>query len=154
MKTYDAGPELENAAMREPKQLEIARAHLARAEAHYSAPTALDHVDKALAVLDEICDRNDEVSALGERIAFTYATKLCDHLKGLLQNDAHVPEPQLEHFFKILRAFDDSIIELPAAARQLKIELARRLIDHYLEGHSAEEKTKALGQLLDIAASN
>ena len=154
MKTYDAGPKRENGPMKEPKQLEIARAHLARAEAHFGAPAALDEVDKALAVLEEIRDRNDEISSLGERIAFTYASKLCDHLKRLLHTDDHVPEPQLEHFFKMLRAFDDSIIELPAAARQLKIELAKRLIDHYLEGHSVEEKAKALGQLLDIAASN
>ena len=153
MKTYDAGPKLENGPMKEPKQLEIARAHFARSESHYGSPMALEDVDKALAALDEICDHNDDVRALGERIAFTYATRLCDHLQQLLQTDAHVPEPQLERFFEMLRAFDDSIIELPAAARQLKIELAKRLIDHYLEGHSAAEKAKALRQLLDIAAS-
>jgi hypothetical protein len=140
--------------MTESKQLEIARAHLARAESHYDSSAALEDVNKALAALEEIRDRNDESTALSERIAFTYATRLCDHLQRLLRPDAHVPEPQLEHFFNMLRAFDDSIIELPAVARQLKIELARRLIDHYLEGHSAEEKAKALGQLLDIAASN
>lgn len=140
--------------MNEPKQLSIARAHLARAEAQYSAPAALDDVDKALAALEEIRDRSDEISALGRRIAFTYANKLCAHLRQLLDNDPHVPEPQLEHFFKMLRAFDDSITESPATARDLKIELAKRLIDHYLEGHSAEARATALAQLLDIAASN
>ena len=154
MKTYDADPEPENRPMTEPKQLEIARAHLARAESHYGSPAALEEVQKALAALEEIRDRNDELTSLSERIAFTYATRLCDQLQRLLQPDAHVPEPQLEHFFKMLRAFDDSIIELPAAARQLKIELAKRLIDHYLEGHSAEDKAKAIRQLLDIAAAN
>jgi CRP-like cAMP-binding protein len=140
--------------MKDPKQLEIARAHFARAESRYASPVALEDVEKALAALEEIRDRDDEITALSERIAFTYATRLCDHLQRLLRTDAHIPEPQLEHFFKLLRAFDDSIIELPAVARQLKIEFAKRLIDHYLEGHSAEEKAKALRQLLDIAASN
>jgi hypothetical protein len=140
--------------MTEPKQLEFARAHFALAESRYGSPVALEAVDKALAALEELRDRDDEITALSERIALTYATRLCEHMQRLLRSDVHIPEPQLEHFFKLLRTFDDSLIQLPAVARQLKIELARRLIDHYLEGHSAEEKAKALGQLLDIAGSN
>ena len=139
--------------MNEPKELSVARAHLARAESRYAQPAALDEVQRALAVLEEIEGENDTFRALGARIAFAYATRLCNHLTTLLRADAHVPEPQLEHFFKMLRAFDDTIIELPAEARELKIELAKRLIDRYLEGHSADRKAEALKQLLDIASN-
>jgi hypothetical protein len=62
-----------------------------------------------------------------------------------------VPEPQLEHLFKVVLAFDQSEVELPDNAREVKVEIARRLIDRYYEGHSPEQKRKALEQLTKIA---
>ena len=62
-----------------------------------------------------------------------------------------MPEPQLEHLFKVVLAFDQSEVELPDTAREVKIEIARRLIDRYYEGHSPEQKRKALEQLTKIA---
>jgi hypothetical protein len=47
-------------------------------------------------------------------------------------------------------AFDQSQVELPDNARTVKVEIARRLIDHYYEGHSAERKRQALEQLMKI----
>jgi hypothetical protein len=46
--------------------------------------------------------------------------------------------------------FDQSEIELPENARTVKVEIARRLIDRYYEGHSAERKREALEQLTKI----
>lgn len=151
-RTYDADIKGHNRAMNEPKELSIARAHFAQAELHHTSPAALGHIEKALAALDDIPHQDEANGALAQRIAIAYATKLCGRLQSLLNNDAHVPEPQLEHFFKMLRAFDDSIIELPAIARQLKIELAKRLIEFYLEGHPTQAKEQALRQLLNISA--
>jgi hypothetical protein len=46
--------------------------------------------------------------------------------------------------------FDQSQIELPDNARAVKVEIARRLIDRYYEGHSAERKRQALEELTKI----
>ena len=69
---------------------------------------------------------------------------------ALLEADRAVPEPQLEHLFKVVLVFDQSEIELPDNARTVKVEIARRLIDRYYEGHSPEYKRKALEELTKI----
>jgi hypothetical protein len=62
-----------------------------------------------------------------------------------------VPEPELEHFFRIVLAFDQVDVELPEIARGTKIAIARRLIDRYYEGHSDERKRGAIEELEKIA---
>ncbi len=49
------------------------------------------------------------------------------------------------------RPSHQSEIELPDNARAVKVEIARRLIDRYYEGHSPEQKRKALEQLTKIS---
>ena len=79
------------------------------------------------------------------------ADTIASSIGSLLESDRAVPEPQLEHLFKVVLAFDQSDVELPATAREVKIEIARRLIDRYYEGHSPEQKRKALEQLTKVA---
>jgi hypothetical protein len=64
-----------------------------------------------------------------------------------LARDAQVPEPMLEHCFKVVLAFDQVQEALPAAATQLKIDVVKALIERYYEGHPPEKKRAALEQL-------
>ena len=68
-------------------------------------------------------------------------------VERLLDEDRAVPEPELEHFFKLVLAFDQIVDALPPSARALKIEVARRLIERYYEGHPQERKLEALRAL-------
>jgi hypothetical protein len=135
----------------EPKELKLARDRFARAERDFTAKPALDDVTFALALLEEVADREDEFSTLAQRLRSTHASKLYSTVRALLQGDPGIPEPLLEHLFKMLCAFDEAPRELPADAREIKLSIAQRLIDLYLEGHSADEKAAAVNELLRIA---
>ena len=86
-------------------------------------------------------------SRIAKNLAATYASRLYERVERLLDEDRTVPEPELEHFFKLVLAFDQIGGALPPSARALKIEVARRLIDRYYEGHPAERKLEALRAL-------
>jgi hypothetical protein len=58
-----------------------------------------------------------------------------------------VPEPELEHCFKVVLAFDQVSDALPPASAELKIEVVKALIERYYEGHPPERKRAALEQL-------
>jgi hypothetical protein len=64
--------------------------------------------------------------------------------------DAQLPEPELEHFFKVVLAFDQVGAALPDSAQELKVAVVRRLIDRYYEGHPAEKKRRALEELAQL----
>ena len=134
--------------MSEPRELLAAREHLARGEASYRSAAGLAELEQGLALLDDLISAKNAVAA---NLATTYATRIYRSIAGLLNGDRAVPEPQLEHLFKVVLAFDQSEVELPDNAREIKIEIARRLIDRYYEGHSPEQKRKALEQLTKIA---
>jgi hypothetical protein len=133
------------ADMTEPRELLAAREHLARAEASYRSAAGLGLLDDLLSA------KSSAHRAVAENLAKTYATRIYRSITTLLAGDRAVPEPQLEHLFKVVLAFDQSEVELPDNARAVKIEIARRLIDRYYEGHSPEHKRKALEQLTKIA---
>lgn len=144
--------ETAQADMMEPRELVAAREHLARGEASYRSAAGLAELEQGLGLLDEVLlAKGSAHRAVAENIAKTYTTRIYRSIAALLDNDRAVPEPQLEHLFKVLLAFDQSEVELPDNAREVKIEIARRLIDHYYEGHSAEQKRKALEELTKIA---
>jgi len=138
--------------MTEPSELMAAREHLARGEASFRSPEGLAELEQGLGLLDDLLSaRNSTHRTVAENIAKTYATRIYRSITAMLDGDRAVPEPQLEHLFKVVLAFDQSEVELPASAREIKIEIARRLIDRYYEGHSPELKRKALEQLTKIA---
>jgi hypothetical protein len=140
------------AVMTEPRELLAAREHLARAEASYRSAAGLAELEQGLGLLDDLSSaKNSAHRPVAENLAKTYATRIYRSIATLLAGDRAVPEPQLEHLFKVVLAFDQSEVELPDNAREVKIEIARRLIDRYYEGHSPERKRKALEELTKIA---
>jgi hypothetical protein len=138
--------------MTESRELKAAREHLARAEASFRSAAGLAELQQGLDLLDEVMSGQDARDrAIAENIAKTYSTRIYRSIGAHLEADRAVPEPQLEHLFKVVLAFDQSQVELPDNARAVKIEIARRLIDRYYEGHSPEYKRQALEQLVKIA---
>jgi hypothetical protein len=139
----------------EPAQLAAARQHLSRAESQLRSKGGLVHLEEGLALLEEVMlDGTAEHQSTAENLLQTYSTRVCDSVRKLVESDRTLPEPELEHLFKVLLAFDAASLELPDYVRPLKIGIARRLVDFYYEGYSAEEKQKVLEQLTGITASD
>ena len=127
--------------------LESARDHLARAEASFSTAEGHFQLEEGLAILDELSETADaEQRAVVQKVAATYATKIFGRVQAAVATDRAVPQPMLEHYFKLMLAFDQGDFDLPAQARALKIAVARRLIDLAYEGYPAAAKRKALEQ--------
>ena len=140
--------------MTESRELLQAREHLARGEASYRSAAGLAELEQGIGLLDDVMGGQDASQrSIAGNIAKSYAARIYRSIGALLETDRAVPEPQLEHLFKVLLVFDQSAIELPDNARTVKIEIARRLIDRYYEGHSAEVKRKAVEQLTKITES-
>lgn len=138
--------------MSEPRELLAARDHLARGEASFRSAAGLAELEQGIGLLDELMSAKDaRHRSIAENIAKTYSTRIYRSIAALLESDRAVPEPLLEHLFKVVLAFDQSEIELPDNARAVKVEIARRLIDRYYEGHSPEQKRKALEELTKIS---
>lgn len=137
--------------MSEPPKLVAARAHLAQAEALHRSDDGLFHLEEGLALLDEVMTSGPVAfQSVARNLATTYANRLCTTIRRQVEADRGMPEPQLERLFKFMLAFDERGFELPPDARAAKISLARRLIDRYYEGYSAEAKERALEQLAGI----
>ena len=60
-----------------------------------------------------------------------------------LERDAQVPEPELEHYFKVVLAFDQVSEALPAAAAELKIRVVEALDRALLRGASARAEARS-----------
>jgi hypothetical protein len=149
-----ASREAPQAVMTESRELQAAREHLARGEASYRSAAGLAELEQGIALLDDVMSGKDASHrTIAGNIAKTYTTRIYRSISALLDSDRAVPEPQLEHLFKVVLAFDQSEIELPDNARAVKIEIARRLIDRYYEGHSPERKREAVEQLMKISKS-
>jgi hypothetical protein len=137
----------------EPEQLRNARAHLSRAEAAFRSKDGLFHLEEGLGLLDEVMTAGESPHrVIARNLASTYATRMFGSIKTLVEKDLGLPEPDLERFFRIILAFDQTDVELPADAAAIKIELVRRLIDRCYEGYSPAEKRKAVQRLEEIAA--
>ena len=138
--------------MVEPPQLRDARRHLSQAEAHFRSADGLFHLEEGLALLEEVMDCDEPAHrALARNLAETYSSKMFRAVTTLVESDRGLPEPQLEHLFKVVLAFDEHGFELPAEARLAKISVVERLVDRYYEGHSPEEKRKVLDELAKIS---
>lgn len=138
--------------MIEPGELLSAREHLARAEAGYRTKHGLFHLEEGLALLEEVmAGKSPEHRALAQNLASTYFARIYGAIKRLVDTDRGLPEPELEHLFRVVLTFDERGIELPAQARSTKINLVRDLIDRYYEGYSPEARRAALEQLAEIS---
>jgi hypothetical protein len=139
--------------MDEPAELAAARKHLARAESDYRSEDGLFHLQEGLALLEEIGvdDAAGRHRAVAANLLSTYSRRICDTVRKLVEADPALPEPDLQHLFKLLLAFDSAGPELPAYVRSLKIEVVKRLIDLHYEGYSTADKQKMLEELAGIA---
>jgi hypothetical protein len=136
--------------MNESAALRAAREHLARAEAAFTSAAGLAELEQGLALLDELIADAAAERVIANNLAATYASKIFGRVHTVVTADRAVPQPTLEHFFKLMLAFDEGDFTLPEQARDLKIAVMRRLIDLAYEGHPAAEKRKALERLSEI----
>ena len=136
--------------MSEPASLQRARMHLAQAEAQFAIAAGLTHLEAGLDLVDQLSEDAGSVRDVANNLAATYATKIFGRVRDALASDRATPQPTLEHYFKLMLAFDQGDFELPDAARALKIAVVRRLVELAYEGHPAETRRKALEQLGDI----
>jgi hypothetical protein len=138
--------------MPEPRELIEARRCLAEAEAGYRSADALACLAEGLALLEDVIGGGAPVAANTARnLASTYAARIFGRVHEVVARDAQVPEPELEHFFKLVLAFDQVDFALPESANVLKIDVVRQLIERYYEGHSPERKQQALQELEQLA---
>lgn len=139
--------------MRESKELGKARHHLAKAEAALSTESGLFHLKEGLALLESEMDRDPATprASIARNLGQTYTSRIYEHIGREIAGDRNPPQPELEHLFSLVRAFDDAGFDLPANSRELKIAVVRRLIDYYYEGHSAADKEKACRRLADLS---
>ena len=90
---------------------------------------------------------------MAQNLVATYSNRIYDCVGKLVDTDRALPEPDLEHLFRVVLAFDHRGFGLrPRTLDSTKINLARRLIDRYYEGHSPAEKRTALERLAKISA--
>jgi hypothetical protein len=138
--------------MIEPPQLRAARDHLSQAEAKYRSEDGLFHLEEGLALLEDMLDSEvPEHRTVGRNLASTYSTKLFGVVRRLVEADRGLPEPALEHLFKVVLAFDERGFDLPEDARAAKIGVVTLLVDRYYEGHSPDEKRAILEELAKIS---
>ena len=137
----------------ESRELQRARAHLARAEAQFAAASGYSELEQGLGLLAEIIESDSKERVIANNLAASYATKIFMRVDATLATDRAVPQPTLEHFFKLMLAFDQGEFVLPERAGDLKIKVVRHLIDLAYEGHPAEAKRKALERLNEITGT-
>jgi hypothetical protein len=138
--------------MAEPRELVEARHRLAEAEADYRSAEGLLHLGEGLALLDDVIGAGDaRHRRTAQNLASSYAARIYGRIKELLDAHRALPEPELEHCFKLALAFDRVGARLPNAATALKIEVVRQLIERYYEGHPLDSKRRALQELERIA---
>jgi hypothetical protein len=140
--------------MSEPAALRSAREHLARAEAAYLSAESLFHLEEGFALLADVLNDNESVHLdVARNLATTYCARIFTNVRKRVETDHTLPEPELEHLFKLMLALDQADVDLPPQARRIKIELARRLVDLYYEGYSPADKQQALERLTEITSA-
>jgi hypothetical protein len=141
-------------AMPEIPELIKARRCLAQAEAAWVSADGLVLLGEGLALLEELMEGGSRTDARTARnLAASYAARIYERIGNAVAADRRLPEPELEHFFKVVLRFDQVSAVLPPAAAELKIAVVRQLIERYYEGHPPERKQRALEQLAQLRGS-
>ena len=138
--------------MRESRELQAARRLLAEAEARLGVADGLASLAEGLALLEDlIAGGQSREAGTARNLAASYASRIYARVGHVVARDAQVPEPELEHYFKVVLAFDPLHAALPPAATELKIAVAKALIERYYEGHPVERKRAALAELAQLS---
>jgi hypothetical protein len=133
--------------MAESRELAAARACLAEAEAGFATAEGLARLADGLGRLADLVDAGGAEARIAGNLAASYAGRFYARVRENIERAPQVPEPELEHCFKVVLAFDQVESSLPPAAAETKIALVRALIERYYEGHSPEQKRAAIEQL-------
>lgn len=134
--------------MSESRELGAARAAMAAAEGAWASADGLARLEDGLERLADIIDEGEgREPQIAANLAASYAGRFYGRVRAKLERDAQVPEPELEHCFKVVLAFDRVQSALPAAAADLKIGVVEALVERYYEGHPPEKKRAVLEQL-------
>ena len=120
---------------------------MADAEAGFASADGLTRLDDGLGRLAGLIDAGGAEGRVARNLAASYAGRFYARVQSKLERDAQVPEPELEHYFKVVLAFDQVAEALPASATDLKIRVVEALVERYYEGHPPERKRAALEQL-------
>lgn len=138
--------------MSEPRDLTEARRRLARAENELETEDGLLELREGLGLLE--CVAGDPAAGAHRQVARnlgkTYAAKVHERIKQQLTSRQNLAEAALRHAFAVIRCFDDASFDVPPA-RDLKIELVRRLIDIHYEGYTPADKQRAYEELAKIS---
>ena len=126
---------------------------MAAAEAAWAGAEGLTRLSDALGRLADIIEADGAEARIASNLAASYAGRFYGRIRDKLEHDAQVPEPELEHYFKLVLAFDQVQSALPAVAADLKIGVVEALIERYYEGHPPEKKRAALEQLAALRRS-
>lgn len=141
--------------MSEPRELAEGRRRLARAETDFDTEEGLVELQEGLGLLE--CVAVDAAAGAHRTVARNlggaYASRIHERIKRQLESNRNLPEPELKHAFALVRAFDNTCFDVPPGARELKIELVRRLIDIYYEGYPPDEKESAYQELAEITGA-
>jgi hypothetical protein len=124
---------------------------LAFAEADLDSTEGLARLAEGLGLLDALIAGHDRAAArTAANLAASYVGRIYERIGAAVAQDPQLPEPTLEHYFKVVLALDLVGEALPATAAELKLAVVRALIDRYYEGHSPAEKRRALEQLAQL----
>ena len=133
--------------MAESRELAAARVSLAEAEAGFASADGLARLTDGLGRLADLIETGGAEARVANNLAASYAGRFYTRVRSMLERDAQIPEPELEHYFKLVLSFDQIQTALPAAASLLKIGVVEALIERYYEGHPPAKKRAALEQL-------
>jgi hypothetical protein len=128
-----------------PDELALARDHLERAETALLTKDGLHHLQEGLALLDV------SKKAVAGNLGRTYASKIYGYIKREVDKNRRLSEPELEHLFAVIRAFDEASFDLPPESKRTKVEIVRRLIDLYYEGYTPSQKEEAFKKLAEVS---
>ena len=133
--------------------LALARDHLARAESALVTEEGLNHLQEGLAHLEAIIDGKPgaQRESVARNLGQTYTSRIYEYIGREIDKNRSLTEPELEHFFAVIRAFDDACFDLPPHASRLKVDIVRRLIDLYYDGYSASEKEEVFKKLAEVS---
>src|SRR5688572_27775439 len=106
--------------MPESRELAAARLCMAEAEADWTSAETLARLSDGLGRLADIIEGTKPEAPTASNLAATYAGRFYARVREKLERDAQVPEPELEHCFKVLLAFDLVESSLPPAASDVK----------------------------------
>jgi hypothetical protein len=127
---------------------------MAAAEGAWASADGLARLADGLGRLADIIEAGTPAEArIAGNVAASYAGRFYARVRDKLERDPHVPEPELEHCFKVVLAFDQVQSALPPAAAELKIGVVEALVERYYEGHPPEKKRAVLEQLTALRSS-